>query len=88
MGNIYLYNATAKTTGHKHEKPNYNMQIVFHIKEEENADRNDLINLEVFKPISKNVMKQLRIQPETHRTTRTIIRAGKSAEAFIKQFAN
>ena len=88
-GDAYPYDATAGTAGHEHEEPGYNMQMVRHIEEEENADRDELIELGVFKPTSGNATKRLRTRQETRGTTRTTTtRAGKSAEAVIKQFAS
>ena len=88
-GDAYPYDATAGTAGHEHEEPGYNMQMVCHIEEEENADRDELIELGVFKPTSGNATKRLRTRQETRGTTRTTTtRAGKSAEAVIKQFAS
>ena len=45
----------------EHDHPGYNMQIVCHIEEEEDADRGDLTNMGDFKPTSGNATKQLRM---------------------------
>lgn len=59
--NAYLYNAIAGTAKHEHDEPDYNMQISWPIDEENNADRDNLIDIEVFKPINKNTTKRLRM---------------------------
>lgn len=69
-GDTYPYDATAGAAGYEHEEPNYNMQMVRHIKEEEEADRGDLINMGVFKPTSGNATKRLRMRQETREITR------------------
>lgn len=46
--NAYLYDVTTGTAGHEHNDPDYNMQIVCHIKEENNANRSNLIDMGVF----------------------------------------
>lgn len=49
-GNAYPYDATAAGTArHEAEEPDHNMQLVRHIEEEENADREHLIDMGVFK---------------------------------------
>lgn len=68
--NAYPHNATA-TGAVRHEyEPNYNMQIVCYI-EEEDANRGDLVNIEVFKSTSGNATKRLRVLQETRRITKT-----------------
>lgn len=62
MGNVYLYNAITRTAKYKHDKSNYNMQIICHIKKEDNADKSDLINMGIFKPKSGNAVKRLKMQ--------------------------
>ena len=87
-GDAYPHDATA-TAGHEHEEPNYSMQMVRHIEEEKDADRGDLVDMGVLKPTSGNATKRLRTRQEMRGTTRTITtRAGKSAEAVIKQLAS
>lgn len=84
-GDVYLYNPSAKTAaGHEYKEPDYNMQMVFHIEEEEDANRGDLIDIGVFKPTSRNATKWLRMQQETRGTTRVT----KIAEAALKQIAS
>ena len=78
--------ATAKER--EHEEPHHNLQMVRHIEEEEDADRSHLIDMGVFKPTSGNATKRLRMRQETRGTTKTTTRAGKSAEAVIKQLAS
>lgn len=80
-----VYNdATAGTAGkQKHEEPRNNLQMVCHIKEEKEADRNQLVDMGVFKPTSTNATKRLRIRQETRGTTR----AGRTAEVILKQIA-
>ena len=56
------------------------MQMVYHIKEEEDADRNDLIDMRVFKPTSGNATKRLKMRQGTRRITR----ATKAAKAALK----
>ena len=60
-GDAYPYDATAGTAGQEHEHPGYNMQMVRHVEEEEDADRGDLIDMGVFKPTSGNATKRLRM---------------------------
>ena len=86
-GDAYPHDATT-VPANEHEGPSYNMQMVRHIEEEEDADRGNLVDMGVFKPTSGNATKRLRIRQETRGTTRTTTtRAGKSAEAVIKQLA-
>ena len=76
--------ATAETAnGQEHEGPRHNLQMVRHVEEEEDADRSQLIDMGVFKPTSGNATKRLRMRQETRGTTR----AGKTAEATLKQIA-
>lgn len=76
--------ATAGTAGRQeHEEPRDNLQMVRHVEEEEEADRNQLVDMGVFKPTSGNATKRLRMRQETRGTTR----AGKTAEATLKQIA-
>lgn len=58
VSNTYPYDST---TRHKHDEPDYNMQMVYHIKKEENADKSNLIDMEVFKPTIRNTIKRFRI---------------------------
>ena len=83
-GDAYPYDATAGAAEYEHEEPNYNMQMVRHIEDEEDADRDDLIDMGVFKPTSGNATKRLRMRQETRGTTR----ATKAAEAALKQIAS
>lgn len=59
MGDTYPYNnetaGTAKRS--EDEELHHNMQMICYIKKEEDANRSDLINMEVFKPMSKNATK-------------------------------
>ena len=81
----YPHDATAAgTAGYEHEEPGYNMQMVRHIEEEEDADRSDLINMGVFKPTSGNATKRLRVRQETRGMTRT----SQTAKATLKQIAS
>ena len=81
----YPHDATAAgTAGYEHEEPGYNMQMVRHIEEEEDADRSDLINMGVFKPTSGNATKRLRVRQETRGRTRIT----QTAEATLKQIAS
>ena len=84
-GDAYSDEATAAgTAGYKYEEPGYNMQIVRHIKKEEDVDRSDLINMGVFKPTSGNATKRLRVRQETRGRTRIT----QTAEATLKQIAS
>ena len=74
---------TGAAGGQEHEEPRHNLQMVCHIEEEEEADRNQLVDMGVFKPTSGNATKRLRMRQETRETTR----AGKTAEATLKQVA-
>ena len=78
-GNPYPSNANAGTACKKREGLNHNMQMVRHIQEEENATKNNLIQIWVFKLISKNATKWLRIRQKT--------RVSKNAKATLKQIA-
>ena len=60
-GDAYPYNTTVETAGYEREEPGYNMQMIRHIEEEDDADRSDLIHMGVFKPISGNATKRLRV---------------------------
>ena len=60
-GDIYPYDAIAETAVYVYEKPSYYIQIVRHIAEEDDVDKSDLIHLRVFKLISRNATKQLRV---------------------------
>lgn len=82
-GDAYPHDASVGTAGQELEEPQYNMQIVHHIEEEENVDRNKLIDMGVFKPTSGNTTKRLRMRQETQGATRT----GKNAEGTVKQIA-
>lgn len=57
--------------------------MVSYIDEEENADKSQLVDLEIFKPTSGNATKRLRMRQETQGATRT----GKNTEAILKQIA-
>ena len=58
---VYLHDATAGVAGHEHKGPNYDMQMVQHIEEEEDVDRGDLVGIGVFKPTSGNATKRLKV---------------------------
>ena len=60
--------ATAGTVGG--EEPRHNLQMVRHVEEEKEADRNQLVDMGVFQPSSGNVTKRLRMRQETRGTTR------------------
>ena len=75
-------NATTGTAGgQEHEEPCHNLEMVCHVEEEKKTDKNQLVNMRVFKPISGNATKRLKMRQETRETTR----AGKTAEATLKQ---
>lgn len=58
-GNAYSHDATAR---YEYDEPGgHSMQMVCHIKEKENANRSDLIDMGVFKPTTKNTIKRLKI---------------------------
>lgn len=61
MEDAYLYNVTVGTARHKYDGLDYNMQMISHIEEEDDADRGNLIGIEVFKSISGNATKWLRM---------------------------
>lgn len=53
---------TAGTTKRReYEESHHNLQMVHHIEEKEIADRSYLIDMRVFKPMSENAMKRLRM---------------------------
>ena len=76
---VYPGDVNAETAWEEHERPYYNMQMVRHMEEKEDADRNDLIKMGVFKPTSGNATKRLRIWQETH--------TSENAKATLKQIA-
>lgn len=43
------------------DEPGHNMQIICYIMEEKNDDKNHLINIEVYKSITRNVIKRLKM---------------------------
>lgn len=53
--------------------------MVHHIEEKEDADRSNLIQIEVFKSTSRNTTKRLKIWQKT--------RTSKNVEATLKQIA-
>ncbi len=65
-------------------EPHHNLQMVRHVEIEEKADRNQLIDMGVFKPTSGNATKRLRVRQETREATKN----GKSAEATLEQIAS
>ncbi len=73
------YDAPAGTT-----KGHHDLQMVRHVEEEEEADRNQLIDMGVFKPTSGNAAKRLRMRQETREETRN----GKTVEATLQQIAS
>ncbi len=50
-------------------KGHHGLQMVRHVEEEEEADRNQLIDMGVFKPTSGNAAKRLRMRHETREET-------------------
>ena len=85
-GDAYPYDITI--AGTEYDKPDHNMQKVCHKEEEEDVYRGKLIKMGVFKPISGNATKWLRMCQGTYGTTKTTsIKAAISAEAIINQFA-
>lgn len=58
--------------------------MVCHIEVEKIADKNLLINMEVFKSTSRNAIKYLKMRQEMHKATKN----GKTTEATLKQIAN
>lgn len=69
--------------GQEYEGAHPSLQMVRHVEEEKEADRNQLVNMGVFKPTSGNATKRLMIRQETRGITRTC----KTAEATLKQIA-
>lgn len=80
-----MYNdTTAGTAGKQEYKELCNkLQMVCHIEEEEEIERNQLVDMGVFKLISENATKRLRMRQKTHWTTR----ASRTTEAILKQIA-
>ena len=68
----------------KAREPHHNLQIVRHVEIEEEADRNQLIDMGVFKQTSGNATKRLRVRQETREATRN----GKTAEATLEQIVS
>lgn len=61
VSDLYSYDATTKIVVYEQDEPHYNIHIIFYIKEEDIADKSDLINIGVLKPTSANAIKDLRI---------------------------
>ena len=51
---MYLGDTTATTTWEVHEEPHHNMQIACYIKNEEDVNKNIMIQMGMFKLTSKN----------------------------------
>ena len=68
----------------KFGEPHHNMQMIRHVEAEDEADRNQLIDMGIFKPTSGNATKRLRMGQETREATRN----GKTAEATLEQIAS
>lgn len=68
-----MYNnvTTSTTQKQKHEEPPHNLQIVDYIEEENEADKSQLVNKRIFKSISGNATKGLRIRQKRHGTIKT-----------------
>ena len=81
VGNTYLRNITEKC---KHHELGHNMQMINHIKEEENANRTNLINIRVFKLTIRNATKRLKMQQKMCKPTKNT----KTTKATLKQIAN
>lgn len=71
VSNAYPHNTTTMITAKKHKEPHYNMQLIYYKKEEKDANRSQLINIEVFKPLSRNTSKWLKMREKTQKATRT-----------------
>lgn len=75
VGDMYLYDVTVdRRTRYKYNEPGHNIYMLCHIEEEKNADWSDLINIRVFKSISRNAIKRLKIRQETCELTRNAIK--------------
>ena len=48
-----------KTIRFKAKEPHHNLKLVYHIKAEEKADKNQLIDMGVFKLTKRNATKRL-----------------------------
>lgn len=59
------------------------MQMVHHIEEKEDADRSQLIDIDVFKLTSGNATKQLRIRQQARKTSSN----DKTADVILKKIA-
>ncbi len=73
-----------RTIRFKAGEPHHNLQLVRHIEAEEKADRNQLIDMGVFKPTNGNATKRLRMRQETREVTRN----SKTAEATLEKIAS
>ncbi len=51
-----------RTIRFKAGEPNHNLQLVHHTEAEEEVDRNQLIDMGVFKPTSENTTKRLKMR--------------------------
>lgn len=77
-------NAIAKTArGQEHKEPRHNLQIICHIKNEEEAYKNQLMDMGIFKPTSGNAIKRPKIKQEMYKTIKT----AQIVEATLKQIA-
>lgn len=75
--------STGTAKEQEHGEPYQHLQMVRRIEEEEETDRNQLIDMGIFKPTSGNATKRLRMRQETREATTT----DKTAEATLKQIA-
>lgn len=55
--NKYHDVTTGTVKGREYKEPHHNIQIVYHIEKEKDADRNHMVDRRLFKPISGNVTK-------------------------------
>ena len=75
---------TAKTANRQeYKKSRHNLQIVFHLEEEKNTNKSQLIDIRVFKLTSKNTTKLLKMRQDIYGT----IKVGKTLKTTLKQIA-
>lgn len=82
---IYMTQLLPEKVWQEHEKPNSNMRVIRYIKEEENVDTDNLINIGFFKYTTINVIKRLRMRPEIRRIAKTMITANTSLKQIASQ---
>ena len=71
MSNAYLGDLTVNISWVIYERSYHNMQMIHHMEKEKNANKNNLIYMEIFKLNSKSAMKRLKICQKTYTSKNT-----------------